>query len=139
VGQPATGPRRDRRQPQRGRVAQAPPLQQAAGRRPLGHHLRQLHQAAGPVAQLLHRSDIAEFDKWKTQFDDFLKSGDLNPGSPSTSATWTASSAPGLRPGRAEQRRRQDRLHHQGNLADRPQGRPVDEASRSSTTCGANA
>ena len=25
-------------------------------------------------------SDIAEFDKWKTQFDDFLKSGDLNPG-----------------------------------------------------------
>lgn len=26
-------------------------------------------------------SDIAEFDKWKFQFDDFLKSGDLNPGS----------------------------------------------------------
>ncbi|MCU1729833.1 carboxy terminal-processing peptidase [Pseudomonas sp. 7P_10.2_Bac1] len=25
-------------------------------------------------------SDIAEFDKWKFQFDDFLKSGDLNPG-----------------------------------------------------------
>ncbi len=25
-------------------------------------------------------SDIAEFDKWKTQFDDFLKSGDLQPG-----------------------------------------------------------
>ena len=25
-------------------------------------------------------SDIAEFDKWKYQFDDFLKSGDLNPG-----------------------------------------------------------
>ena len=25
-------------------------------------------------------SDIAEFDKWKTQFDDLLKSGDLNPG-----------------------------------------------------------
>ncbi|MBT2341066.1 MULTISPECIES: carboxy terminal-processing peptidase [Pseudomonas] len=25
-------------------------------------------------------SDIAEFDKWKTQFDDFLKSGDLNAG-----------------------------------------------------------
>jgi carboxyl-terminal processing protease len=25
-------------------------------------------------------SDIAEFDKWKTQFDDFLKSGDLDPG-----------------------------------------------------------
>ena len=24
--------------------------------------------------------DIAEFDKWKFQFDDFLKSGDLNPG-----------------------------------------------------------
>ncbi len=25
-------------------------------------------------------SDISEFDKWKTQFDDFLKSGDLDPG-----------------------------------------------------------
>ncbi|NWA25720.1 carboxy terminal-processing peptidase [Pseudomonas gingeri] len=25
-------------------------------------------------------SDITEFDKWKTQFDDFLKSGDLNAG-----------------------------------------------------------
>lgn len=25
-------------------------------------------------------SDIAEFDKWKFQFDDFLKNGDLNPG-----------------------------------------------------------
>ncbi|HDS1737933.1 MULTISPECIES: carboxy terminal-processing peptidase [Pseudomonas] len=25
-------------------------------------------------------SDIAEFDKWKTQFDDFLKSGNLDPG-----------------------------------------------------------
>ncbi|VVO17405.1 carboxy terminal-processing peptidase [Pseudomonas fluorescens] len=25
-------------------------------------------------------SDIAEFDKWKSQFDDLLKSGDLNPG-----------------------------------------------------------
>lgn len=25
-------------------------------------------------------SDIAEFDKWKTQFDDFLKSGNLGPG-----------------------------------------------------------
>ena len=25
-------------------------------------------------------SDIAEFDKWKYKFDDFLKSGDLNPG-----------------------------------------------------------
>ena len=25
-------------------------------------------------------SDITEFDKWKFQFDDFLKSGDLNPG-----------------------------------------------------------
>lgn len=25
-------------------------------------------------------SDIAEFDKWKNQFDDFLKSGDLKPG-----------------------------------------------------------
>ncbi|MEB0089459.1 tail-specific protease, partial [Pseudomonas sp. RTI1] len=25
-------------------------------------------------------SDIAEFDKWKVQFDDFLKSGDLNAG-----------------------------------------------------------
>ncbi|PNQ91465.1 tail-specific protease [Pseudomonas gingeri NCPPB 3146 = LMG 5327] len=25
-------------------------------------------------------SDISEFDKWKTQFDDFLKSGDLNAG-----------------------------------------------------------
>ena len=25
-------------------------------------------------------SDIVEFDKWKFQFDDFLKSGDLNPG-----------------------------------------------------------
>ena len=25
-------------------------------------------------------SDIAEFNKWKTQFDDFLKSGDLQPG-----------------------------------------------------------
>jgi carboxyl-terminal processing protease len=25
-------------------------------------------------------SDIAEFDKWKTQFDDFLKAGDLNAG-----------------------------------------------------------
>jgi carboxyl-terminal processing protease len=94
---------------------------------PLGDHLRQLHQAAGPVAQLLHGQRHRRFDKWKTQFDDFLKSGDLNPASPSTSATWTASSASGLRPGRAEQGRRQDRLHHQGNLADRPQGRPLAE------------
>jgi carboxyl-terminal processing protease len=44
-----------------------------------------------PSRSYFMASDIAEFDKWKTQFDDFLKSGDLNPGSPSTSATWTAS------------------------------------------------
>ncbi|MFH0022998.1 carboxy terminal-processing peptidase [Pseudomonas fluorescens] len=31
-----------------------------------------------PSRSYFMSSDIAEFDKWKTQFDDFLKSGDLN-------------------------------------------------------------
>ena len=33
-----------------------------------------------PSRSYFMASDIAEFDKWKTQFDDFLKSGDLKPG-----------------------------------------------------------
>lgn len=33
-----------------------------------------------PSRSYFMTSDIAEFDKWKTQFDDFLKSGDLDPG-----------------------------------------------------------
>ncbi|WP_178118973.1 carboxy terminal-processing peptidase [Pseudomonas akapageensis] len=33
-----------------------------------------------PSRSYFMASDIAEFDKWKTQFDDFLKSGDLDPG-----------------------------------------------------------
>ena len=33
-----------------------------------------------PARSYFLASDIAEFDKWQTQFDDFLKSGDLNPG-----------------------------------------------------------
>lgn len=33
-----------------------------------------------PSRSYFTASDIAEFDKWKTQFDDFLKSGDLNAG-----------------------------------------------------------
>ncbi|MGE7963504.1 carboxy terminal-processing peptidase [Pseudomonas sp. NPDC089918] len=33
-----------------------------------------------PSRSYFMASDIAEFDKWKTQFDDFLKSGDLNAG-----------------------------------------------------------
>ncbi|CAI8815827.1 Tail-specific protease [Pseudomonas sp. IT-P176] len=33
-----------------------------------------------PSRSYFMASDIGEFDKWKTQFDDFLKSGDLNPG-----------------------------------------------------------
>lgn len=33
-----------------------------------------------PSRSYFMSSDIAEFDKWKTQFDDFLKSGDLNAG-----------------------------------------------------------
>ncbi|HEF4761748.1 TPA: carboxy terminal-processing peptidase [Pseudomonas putida] len=33
-----------------------------------------------PSRSYFMASDISEFDKWKTQFDDFLKSGDLNAG-----------------------------------------------------------
>ncbi|VVM54911.1 Tail-specific protease [Pseudomonas fluorescens] len=33
-----------------------------------------------PSRSYFMASDIAEFDKWKTQFDDFLKSGDLDAG-----------------------------------------------------------
>jgi len=33
-----------------------------------------------PARSYFLASDITEFDKWSTQFDDFLKSGDLNPG-----------------------------------------------------------
>jgi carboxyl-terminal processing protease len=33
-----------------------------------------------PARSYFLASDIAEFDKWRFQFDDFLKSGDLNPG-----------------------------------------------------------
>lgn len=33
-----------------------------------------------PSRSYFMAGDIAEFDKWKTQFDDFLKSGDLNAG-----------------------------------------------------------
>ncbi|MGU9852116.1 carboxy terminal-processing peptidase [Pseudomonas koreensis] len=33
-----------------------------------------------PSRSYFMASDIAEFDKWKSQFDDFLKSGDLNAG-----------------------------------------------------------
>ncbi|RZO11360.1 tail-specific protease [Pseudomonas moorei] len=33
-----------------------------------------------PSRSYFMASDIAEFDKWKNQFDDFLKSGDLNAG-----------------------------------------------------------
>ncbi|WP_271198276.1 carboxy terminal-processing peptidase [Pseudomonas turukhanskensis] len=33
-----------------------------------------------PSRSYFTASDIAEFDKWRTQFDDFLKSGDLAPG-----------------------------------------------------------
>ncbi|MGV8862758.1 MAG: carboxy terminal-processing peptidase [Pseudomonas sp.] len=33
-----------------------------------------------PSRSYFMAGDITEFDKWRTQFDDFLKSGDLNPG-----------------------------------------------------------
>ncbi|MFF7708085.1 carboxy terminal-processing peptidase [Pseudomonas sp. NPDC007930] len=33
-----------------------------------------------PARSYFLASDIGEFDKWKTQFDDFLKSGNLDPG-----------------------------------------------------------
>ncbi|BBH47550.1 peptidase S41 [Pseudomonas sp. KU43P] len=33
-----------------------------------------------PARSYFTATDIAEFDKWKTQFDDFLKSGNLDPG-----------------------------------------------------------
>ncbi|WP_238935158.1 carboxy terminal-processing peptidase [Pseudomonas typographi] len=33
-----------------------------------------------PARSYFLASDIAEFDQWKTQFDDFLKSGNLDPG-----------------------------------------------------------
>lgn len=33
-----------------------------------------------PARSYFTAADIAEFDKWKTQFDDFLKSGNLDPG-----------------------------------------------------------
>ena len=33
-----------------------------------------------PSRSYFTASDIAEFDKWKTQFDDFLKNGNLDPG-----------------------------------------------------------
>ena len=33
-----------------------------------------------PSRSYFTAADIAEFDKWKTQFDDFLKNGDLDPG-----------------------------------------------------------
>ena len=33
-----------------------------------------------PSRSYFNAADIAEFDKWKTQFDDFLKNGNLDPG-----------------------------------------------------------
>ncbi|AVD84377.1 tail-specific protease [Pseudomonas sp. SWI6] len=33
-----------------------------------------------PARSYFTAADVAEFDKWKTQFDDFLKSGNLDPG-----------------------------------------------------------
>jgi len=33
-----------------------------------------------PARSYFTAADVAEFDKWKTQFDDFLKSGNLEPG-----------------------------------------------------------
>ncbi|CAD5376902.1 putative LigA [Pseudomonas sp. OF001] len=56
MGRPAARPRADHRQPERGRAAQAPPLQQAAaGRRALVADLRRLPEEPRPGAQLLHR------------------------------------------------------------------------------------
>lgn len=45
-----------------------------------------------PARSYFTAADIAEFDKWKTQFDDFLKAATSTRASPSTSATSTASS-----------------------------------------------
>jgi len=37
-------------------------------------------KALDPARSYFTAGDIAEFDKWRTQFDDFLKSGNLDPG-----------------------------------------------------------
>ncbi|SMQ03655.1 C-terminal processing peptidase-1. Serine peptidase. MEROPS family S41A [Pseudomonas putida] len=81
MGQPAARPRRDRRQPQRGGIAQAPPLQQAALDDARSVIIYDSYiKLLDPARSYFTAADIAEFDKWKTQFDDFLKSGNLDPG-----------------------------------------------------------
>ncbi|MHC8318430.1 carboxy terminal-processing peptidase [Pseudomonas sp. LB3P31] len=53
-----------------------PPLDDARSKIIYDSYLKLLD----PSRSYFLASDIAEFDKWKTQFDDFLKSGDLNAG-----------------------------------------------------------
>ena len=80
-----------------------------------------------PSRSYFTAADIAQFDKWKTQFDDFLKSGNTEPGFTIYKRYGPREIALGLRARRAGQGRRQNGLHHPRNLAGRPQGCPVDE------------
>lgn len=53
-----------------------PPLDNARSIKIYESYLKQLD----PSRSYFTAADIAEFDPWRTQFDDFLKSGDLRPG-----------------------------------------------------------
>jgi len=53
-----------------------PPLNDARSEKIYQSYLKLLD----PARSYFTAADIAEFDRWRTQFDDFLKSGDLQPG-----------------------------------------------------------
>ncbi|WP_338460088.1 carboxy terminal-processing peptidase [Azotobacter vinelandii DJ] len=53
-----------------------PPLNDARSEKIYESYLKLLD----PARSYFTAADIAEFDRWRTQFDDFLKSGDLQPG-----------------------------------------------------------
>ena len=53
-----------------------PPLDDARSQKIYAGYLKMLD----PARSYFTASDIAEFDRWRNQFDDLLKSGDLEPG-----------------------------------------------------------
>ena len=53
-----------------------PPLDDARSRKMYAGYLKMLD----PARMYFTAGDIQEFDRWETQFDDFLKAGNLKPG-----------------------------------------------------------
>lgn len=53
-----------------------PPLDDARSRKIYAGYLKMLD----PARMFFTAADVQEFDRWETQFDDFLKSGNLKPG-----------------------------------------------------------